>query len=168
LGIATPKNAGPNKAHHEASLAHQYASGPRAPDWDDRLRPCDVPLGGVGIAGASRSCLSSRSDAVTLICPRPISGRRDIRPRAREAKSLLSRVLLGARTSICNNVRRTDSSSLPRPCCRLGLQHARARDIAHSFFARFENHSARGGRHSISTASSGQQTTLPVWVGEHS
>ena len=37
--------------------------------------------------------------------------------------------------------------------------------IAHSFFARIES---RGGRHSMSTASSLQQMTLQVWVGAHS
>jgi len=36
---------------------------------------------------------------------------------------------------------------------------------AHSFFARIES---RGGRHSMSTASSLQQMTLQVWVGARS
>jgi hypothetical protein len=40
-----------------------------------------------------------------------------------------------------------------------------AATIALGLFARFES---RGGRHSMSTASSLQQMTLPVWVGAHS
>jgi hypothetical protein len=47
----------------------------------------------------------------------------------------------------------------------LGFSAGEAPDTARSFFARFES---RGGRHSMSTASSLQQMTLPVWVGVHS
>jgi Putative transposase len=64
--------------------------------------------------------------------------------------------------------RRAGSSFLPRLCCRLGLQHGRAPDIAHSFFARCESPSVLGGAHSMTTALSGQQMTLRVWVGAYS
>jgi hypothetical protein len=65
------------------------------------------------------------------------------------------RLFLGSRTSIGNNVQRTGNNSPPRSRRRIGLELGLARDTAHSFFARFQSPSARGGRHSMSTASSG-------------
>jgi len=74
--------------------------------------------------------------------------------------------LVGPSSSIWNNVRRVGSSSLPRPCCRLGLQLGRVPNTSHSVFARFECTSALGWRHS--TASSGQRMTPPLWVEAYS
>jgi hypothetical protein len=57
---------------------------------------------------------------------------------------------------------------LPRLCFRFGLQLGRAPDTVHSFFARCESRSVRDGPHSMTTALSGQQMALPVWVGAYS
>ena len=59
----------------------------------------------------------------------------------------------------------TGNSSLPRLCCRFGLQRGRAPDTARSFFGRFESLSARDGRRPMSTASNVQQMTLLVSAG---
>ena len=64
-----------------------------------------------------------------------------------------------------NNVRRTGNSSLPRLCCRFGLQRGRARDTAHSFFSRFESPLARAGGPDVHRFQRAQQMTLPVWIG---
>jgi hypothetical protein len=60
--------------------------------------------------------------------------------------------------SIGNNVRRAGSSSLPRPHCHFELQHGPAPNIAHSFFASSESHSARVGTWAISSAVAEQRT----------
>src|ERR1700730_11104279 len=61
----------------------------------------------------------------------------------------------GPKTSIGNNVQRAGNNSPPRSRRRIGLELGLVRDTAHTFFARFQSPSARGGRHSMSTASSG-------------
>src|SRR5258707_6720613 len=76
--------------------------------------------------------------------------------------------LLCPRTSTGNNVRRAGSNFLPRLCFRLGLQHGRAPDIVHSFFARCESLSVLGEWRSMTMALSGQQMTLPVSVDVYS
>ena len=54
--------------------------------------------------------------------------------------------------SIGNNVRRADSSSLPRPYCHFELQHGPSPNIAHSLFASPESRLARVGMWAISSA----------------
>jgi hypothetical protein len=61
----------------------------------------------------------------------------------------------GPKTSIGNNVQRADNNSPPRSRRRIGLELGLVRGTAHTFFARFQSPSARGGQHSMSTASSG-------------
>ena len=54
--------------------------------------------------------------------------------------------------SIGNNVRRADSSSLPRPYCHFELQHGPSPNIAHRLFASPESRLARVGMWAISSA----------------
>src|ERR1700686_3066425 len=60
--------------------------------------------------------------------------------------------------SIGNNVRRADSSSLPRPYCHFELQRGPSPNIAHSFFASPESPLAQVGMWAISSAVAEQRT----------
>jgi len=60
--------------------------------------------------------------------------------------------------SIGNNVRRADSSSLPRPYCHFELQRGPSPNIAHSFFASPESPLAQVGMWAISSAVAEQPT----------
>jgi hypothetical protein len=96
---------------------------------------------------------------------RRAAGRAGI-PYCKQPSPKTPRSALGPRTSICNNVRRSGSSSQHRPCCRSELQHGQARDIAHNSFARFETPSAP--RCSLPIPSGEQQYPQPSNIAAQS
>jgi len=133
LGFALPKETAPIAW---ATLIGGVAI--LAVEWSLRSRPSNCKQ------GMTKGALAPASIMLSL----PLE----------QAKSPAAKVAMsyrGPRTSICNNARRAGSSSPPRSNCRFGLQPGPAPDTAHSFFARFASPSARGGRHSMSIASSG-------------
>jgi hypothetical protein len=114
----------------------------------DRPRPAFLLAKAATVASLHGAPLGRNRLSATVITTAPVS-----ELAAGAANSAMS--FWGPKTSIGNNVQRAGNNSPPRSRRRIGLELGLVRGTAHTFFARFQSPSARGGRHSMSTASSG-------------